>query len=109
MSKKLGIITIHGMGDTPEDYDSEIKKDLKRRVGDTRWSQVAWGKVYYQSILQRNQARLMRDIRQKADVDWTKLRKFLLYGFSDAAAMETRLQDAPVPIMSVAAFLLVVT
>ena len=87
---ELAIIAIHGMGDTEEDFDLKLKSELRDRVGDNRWLKIVWEKVYYQGILQENQRRLMHDTMIQGNIDWIKLRKFVLFGFSDAAAMETR-------------------
>jgi pimeloyl-ACP methyl ester carboxylesterase len=90
MMKELTVIAIHGMGDTDENFDRKLESELRDRIGDARWSKVVWEKVYYQGLLQTNQQRLMEDTMMQGDVDWIKLRKFVLYGFSDAASMESR-------------------
>lgn len=88
--KELAIVAIHGMGKTDEDFDHRLKAALRDRVGDSRWSRIVWEKVYYQDILQPHQKRLMNASMVEGDVDWIKLRKFVLFGFSDAASMESR-------------------
>lgn len=88
--KELAIVAIHGMGKTDEDFDHRLKAVLRDRVGDSRWSRIVWEKVYYQGILQPHQKRLMNASMVEGDVDWIKLRKFVLFGFSDAASMESR-------------------
>ena len=90
MAKDLAVIVVHGMGDTKRNYDSDLKKKLRDRLGDARWQRIAWIKVYYQAVLQENQERVFRDSKIQSDIDWLKLRKFVLFGFSDAASMESK-------------------
>ena len=90
MAKDIAVVAIHGMGDTERTYDAKLRSRLRKRIGDSRWARVAWKKVYYQDVLQANQRRYMRESLNTADLDWVKLRKFVLFGFSDAAGMESR-------------------
>lgn len=90
MAKDLAIIVVHGMGDTSPDFDLRLRQRMQGRMGEALWSRIAWHPVYYQKILQEHQRRLMRDCIEQADIDWLRLRRFVLYGFSDAAAMEAR-------------------
>lgn len=90
MAKDIAVIAIHGMGDTKRNFDRRLKSEMRDRLGSSRWARVAWTKVFYQSVLQANQKRVMDDAIAQADIDWLKLRRFILYGFSDAAAMESR-------------------
>lgn len=79
------------MGDTPQGYYEEIYEQLRRRVGKATWEKLVFGFIYYQSVLQRQQEEIF--IRTKPLIDWMKLRKFLLYGFSDAASLEHKKSD----------------
>jgi hypothetical protein len=90
VSKDLAVIVVHGMGDTARSFDQPLRKRLRERLGTTLWSRVAWERAYYQPVLQANQERLMKDTVRQANVDWRKLRRFILFGFSDAAAMGSR-------------------
>lgn len=90
MSKDVVVVTVHGMGDTKTNYDQALKVEIRDRLGSNKWSKVCWETAYYQDVLQGNQRRMMQDMKSKADIDFIKLRKFLLYGFSDAAAMEAK-------------------
>jgi len=83
--KKAVLITVHGMGTTPRDYADEIKKELQRRLGN-RFTDLHIGSVYYQSILQPNEDRIWDKVSRR--LKWDELRKFLLYGFADAAGLE---------------------
>ena len=76
------------MGRTAPDFAEPLRRGLSDAVGAARWSQVAFRPVYYQGELQASQERVFRAVRAATSWDW--LREFLLYGFSDAASLETR-------------------
>ena len=84
--KTASLITIHGMGTTPENYNDEISRDLEHRLG-SRFKSLHIGKVYYQELLQPNQRRVWNLVGRS--VRWDALRQFMLYGFSDAAGLES--------------------
>ncbi|TQV87572.1 hypothetical protein [Aliikangiella coralliicola] len=95
MSKKVAVITIHGMGNTEKDYADELFEKLRKYIGvDKR--KVHFGSVYYQDILQPNEERVFKKMK-KAGIDYKKLRRFFLYGFSDAVGLEhkSHLTDSP--------------
>lgn len=84
---KIALITIHGMGRTETNYASELRSELESRLGD-KFAQVAFHSIYYQGILQPNEDRVFGEMAKKGEIDWIKLRKFLLFGFGDAAGLE---------------------
>ncbi|NIY85227.1 hypothetical protein [Vibrio hepatarius] len=86
MSKEIAVITLHGMGDYKPSYFDGLRKKLIKSLQDD-WSKVAFIPVQYQPILQNNQ----NDIWQKMNrypLDGAILRRFLLFGFSDAGSLE---------------------
>lgn len=86
MPKTIALITIHGMGDTERDYYTGFYDEIKKSLGKSTWDKVIFKHLYYQDILQGNQQAIFNRMRDQ--IDWMKLRKFLLYGFSDAASLE---------------------
>lgn len=87
MDREAVVIAVHGMGETRPDFANELWRELLDRVGAARWAKVHCDTVYYQSLFQVNQLAAWRRLKQK-DLDWTRLRKFVLYGFSDAAGLD---------------------
>lgn len=85
MGKKAAFITVHGMGRTERDYNRDIVNELKDRLGSLS-ELLHFGSVYYQDILQPNEDRVWNNVARR--VKWNKLRKFLLFGFGDAAGLE---------------------
>ncbi len=87
MAKKIAFLTLHGMGTTDERYYVELRDDLIARVGEDSWrDHVHFDHIYYQDILQAPQNEYFDRVR--GNVDSKKLRKFLIYGFSDAGSLE---------------------
>lgn len=75
------------MGDTPVTYAENLNKRLAKKVGE-KWSNVYFESIYYADIFQDNQNNIFKRIKAADDIDWLGLRKFLLFGFSDAAGFE---------------------
>lgn len=87
MAKKIAFLTLHGMGTTKEDYYEELRDDLISLVGKDTWrNNVHFDHIYYQDILQDPQTEYFEGVEDK--IDSRKLRKFFLYGFSDAGGLE---------------------
>ena len=86
MEKEIAIITLHGMGDYKPNYYEDLKNALAKELDDD-WQKVAFEPIQYQPILQNNQ----NDIWQRMNrypLDGSILRRFLLFGFSDAGSLE---------------------
>ena len=86
MAKKIAVIAIHGMGDTDRNYADPLRENLESMLAPTQWAEVYFDDIWYQDILQDNQEKLFK--RSKSQLDSMFLRKFLLYGISDAAGLE---------------------
>ncbi len=86
MTKKIALITIHGMGVTPKDYSTDVRDAVKKSVGKAAWEKIIFKSLYYQDIIQGHQEEIFN--RMRGQIDWMKLRKFLLFGFSDAGSLE---------------------
>jgi hypothetical protein len=86
MPKKAAFLTVHGMGRTEVHYNSEIVEETRQRLGPL-FDDLHVGKVYYQDLLQPNEDRVWNRVAKR--VKWDELRKFLLFGFGDAAGLES--------------------
>ncbi|MCO7225572.1 hypothetical protein [Pleionea sp. CnH1-48] len=94
MAKKVGVITIHGMGDTNPNYHLELVRKLRKRVGKSDWDKnVHLESCFYQDLLQANQEDYWTEADEKYDLKWDFLRKFMLFSFSDAASIEHSLSN----------------
>lgn len=95
MDKKIALLTIHGMGDTERDYYTGFYDQMKTALDNEQLQHVIFKPLYYQDILQEQQETILGRMRNQ--VDWIKLRRFMLYGFSDAASLEykKRVKNSP--------------
>ena len=84
MTKPLALVTIHGMGETQADYAARLFDRLQPHTRDD----VYYGSVYYQDLLQYNEERVWQALGSR--LRWNKLRRFVLFGLADAAALEHR-------------------
>lgn len=86
MSKTLALITLHGMGDRDDNYHKPFETRIRETLGEAVWQRIVFRSVNYQNILQDPQKAIFD--RMEPHVGWKRLRKFLLFGFSDAASLE---------------------
>lgn len=86
---EVALITLHGMGETPPTYAEGLMDRLRAQLG-TLAERVVMRSVYYQKILQDNQSEVWERTRAHATVRYPDLRKFVLFGFGDAAGLENR-------------------
>lgn len=82
---EVALITLHGMGETKEEYYLDLKNKVREALGED-WKKISFHSVYYQDLLQDNQMAFFNKVR--ARLDWLRIRKFMLYGFSDAGGLE---------------------
>jgi hypothetical protein len=91
------LVTVHGMGETPRDYAADLEQRLISHIGPRFAQQVDMRTVFYQDILQPNEREVWDRINAKGGqatpVHFAYLRKFLLFGFGDAAGLENRKED----------------
>ena len=83
--KTATLITVHGMGRTEKNYADEFFHEVGKRLG-THGKRLHYETVYYQSLLQPNEDRVWQQVGGR--LRWDALRKFVLFGFADAAGLE---------------------
>jgi hypothetical protein len=86
---EVALITVHGMGETGPAYAQALMDRLRGMLGALA-GQVVMRAVYYQHILQENQEYVFKRTSEQALVRYGELRKFVLFGFGDAAGLENR-------------------
>ncbi len=104
MPKELVLLAIHGMGDTAENFADDLQETLTSHLPTDASDKVLFDSVFYQGVLQPHQRRVL-DAMRAHDLDWIKLRRFLLYGLSDAAGLERRASEAGSPYERVQAII----
>ena len=85
--KTVALITLHGMGETQPDYADELFQRLQQSLSQQA-QQLYYNTVYYQDLLEYNEKRVWQALGSR--LRWSKLRRFMLFGFADAAALEHR-------------------
>lgn len=95
MPKTLGLITIHGMGDTEDEFAYDLEKILRQNLGEYLWKHIHHESIYYQPILQKNQQHVWKNMKFQPSrkLRWNELRKFMLFGFADASSLEHKKTD----------------
>ena len=88
MSKKIALVTIHGMGTQEDNYYEDLEDRIVKEFGSTVFdSDIELSSVYYQKEFQDNQKRVWDDM-QAFPLDNPLMRKFMLYSFGDAGSLE---------------------
>ena len=90
---QVALVTVHGMGETPRDYAAGVFGEMRIRLGPALRERAAFYSVYYQDILQKNEQTVWDRIDSAGRVHYDELRKFMLFGFADAAGLENRKED----------------
>jgi hypothetical protein len=86
---QTALLTVHGMGETPRDYAEKLFEAVAARLGPLS-AQVAFRSIYYQDILKPNQEAVWARVSETTHLRYADLRRFLLFGFGDAAGLENR-------------------
>ena len=86
---EAALLTVHGMGETPREYAEQLFGAVSGSLGDAR-AQVDFRSVYYQDILKPNQETVWAKLDASTKLHYDELRRFLLFGFGDAAGLENR-------------------
>lgn len=81
------LLTLHGMGETERGYEAALVQRLKPRLGASAID-LGIHPVYYQDLLQDNERTVWDRADRQAPMHYDDLRKFLLFGFADAAGLE---------------------
>lgn len=95
MTKQLGLIVIHGMGETLPNFANELESLLREKLGSELWRKIHLESIYYQGVLQKNQQRVWNNMKFESTkkLRYPQMRKFLLFGFSDASSLEHKYTD----------------
>lgn len=85
--KKIGVLTIHGMGTQKKDFDADLRKRLKSRLEDEVVEHIEFQGLFYQGVIKDNQKNTWNRL-VKNTLTWKPLRKFMLFYFSDATTYQ---------------------
>ena len=90
MTAQIAVLAIHGMGSQESDYAEDMFSELITRLRGLKKDpeKVAWGSVYWADVLEKRQLAYFNAAKRKGDLDFLRLRKFLLTAFGDASAYQ---------------------
>jgi hypothetical protein len=90
MNKKMGVLFVHGMGATPDDFAHDTIQELRNRLSGRGLNRddVAWEAVYWAPVLAPREDQLWVDLSAENDLNWAKLRKFFINGFGNSLAYQ---------------------
>ena len=96
MTAEIAVLAIHGVGSQEPDYAEEMFDELQDRLTgmDKDAEKVAWGSVYWADVLEKRQLAYFNAAKRRGDLDFLRLRKFLLTAFGDASAYQKVESDA---------------
>jgi hypothetical protein len=91
MSRRFGVLTIHGMGNQRPDFDSALKHHIYKYLPEEIISDLVFKSIWYHGDFQDRQGKVWQAMLDSQNpLDQQSLRKFFLYFFSDAATSEIR-------------------
>ena len=91
MAKKLGIGVIHGMGTHGPEFAKDMIEEIGRRIKNKHGkdeTEVAWQPIHWSDILEQRQTDYLEAIKAGANVDYIKLRGFLIKALGDSSAYQ---------------------
>lgn len=84
MGGRLGVMIIHGMGDTQKNFADKLIAKLSKQLG-KKAEQVVFLPCYWSPILQKYQDQTWRNLLKGSRMDAKSLRKFIIGALGDAA------------------------
>ena len=87
MSQSLAVLMIHGMGSQSDTFGDGLTEALSERLG-AKKSQVAFGSVHWADVLKDRQEAFLKEARRVGDLDFVRLRRFVIHSLGDAVAYQ---------------------
>ncbi|HEX2076626.1 MAG TPA: hypothetical protein VHG08_02925 [Longimicrobium sp.] len=90
MPYKLGVLVIHGMGSQEADFVTPMEVELKRRVGALGGDpdEICFCPAWWAPVLRERQTDLLRRMQHENELDWMKMRRFVVHALADAIAYQ---------------------
>jgi hypothetical protein len=88
----LAVMSIHGMGSQPKDFADSMHLELKKRYSGS--SEVTFDTIYWADVLSGAEDKLWDRVKGTHDLDFTKLRRFVVNALGDSIAYQPLRNDA---------------
>lgn len=92
MSRKVGVLVIHGMGSQQPMFSAGLQREVSRRLGALH-DRLAWQEIHWTDVLKDREddlwacmARAREPDGSAVDLDWRRIRRFVVHNFGDATA-----------------------
>ncbi len=82
----LAVVSIHGMGTQPKDFAEAMHQEIRERYSGP--SDLVFDSVHWSPVLSGAEDRLWAKVQQDHDLDFTKLRRFVLNALGDSVAYQ---------------------
>lgn len=82
----LAVVSIHGMGTQPKDFAAAMQLELQNRYNGP--SELVFDTIHWAPVLSGMEDRLWEKVRGEHDLDFTKLRRFVLNALGDSIAYQ---------------------
>lgn len=90
MANKMGVLIVHGIGSQEADFANEMIEELQERISASgnAITEIAWQPVFWADILEHKEQSLWNQLARGNDLDFVKIRKFVLSVLADAVAYQ---------------------
>jgi hypothetical protein len=95
---KIGMLVVHGMGAQQPGFAEGMKSEINDRLGNDA-ARFDWEEVYWADALENRETKLWEDMTSakqpdgtELELEWTKVRDFVLHNFGDALAYHRDIQ-----------------
>ncbi len=87
---KLAVAVIHGMGSQEESFAEPLSEELTDRFSELGGdpADLVFQSIYWAPVLIQEETKLWEKVTKKHDLDYTKLRRFMLNALGDAIAYQ---------------------
>ena len=87
MAKKIGVLVVHGIGQQTDGFAEQLIAAVRDRLGRDAES-VEFEPALWANVLERDEAKLLEDLRAKNTLDFVGLRRFVVSFLGDAVAYQ---------------------
>lgn len=86
----IGVLIVHGMGVQEADFADGFIREMRKRVAKLGVAddRIAWRAGWWADLVRDREDKLWRDLSRGHDLDYAKIRRFIISHFGDALAYQ---------------------